>query len=74
MKNFYTPEEVSLFLNKLKMEIEADYVIMEATKPQTETLMTFQDTLEAIHTIGMKQGSLSGRMDTVSKFLDFFEI
>jgi hypothetical protein len=74
MKSIYSPEEVALFLEKLKREIQADYMIMEATKPENESLMTFQDTLNAVHEIGLKQGSLDGRMKVINQFMNFFEI
>ena len=74
MKIIYSPEELAEFLKKLKREIEADYMIMEATKPPHESLMTFQDTLNAVHEIGLKQGSLEGRMNVIDKLMDFFEL
>ncbi|MFY8160842.1 MAG: hypothetical protein ACOVNU_05890 [Candidatus Kapaibacteriota bacterium] len=74
MKSIYSPEELALFLEKLKREIEADYVIMEATKPPSESIMNFQDALNAVHLIGLKQGSLEGRMNVVNKLMDFFEL
>ena len=74
MKSVYKPEELAEFLKKLKREIEADYLIMEATKPENESLMTFQDTLNAVHQIGLKQGSLDGRMNVINEFMNFFEI
>jgi hypothetical protein len=74
MKSIYSPEELAIFLQKLKREIEADYMIMEATKPQDESLMTFQDTLNAVHQIGLKQGSLDGRMNVINQLMNFFEI
>ena len=74
MKSIYSPEEVAEFLKKLKREIEADYMIMEATKPENESLMTFQETINAVHQIGLKQGSLDGRMNVINEFMIFFEL
>ena len=74
MKSIHSPEELAEFLKKLKREIEADYMIMEATKPENESLMTFQDTLNAVHQIGLKQGSLDGRMNIINQFMNFFEL
>jgi hypothetical protein len=74
MKSIYSPEDIASFLEKLKREIEADYLIMEATKPENESLMTFDETLNAVHQIGLKQGSLDGRMNVINQFMIFFEI
>jgi hypothetical protein len=74
MKSIYSPEDIASFLEKLKREIQADYLIMEATKPENESLMTFEETLNAVHEIGLKQGSLDGRMNVINQFMIFFEI
>jgi hypothetical protein len=74
MKSNFTCLEIAEFLQKQKREIEADYFIMEATKPKSDEIDNMADCMAAIHDIGFRQGSLDGRMEIINKFLEFFEL
>ncbi len=74
MKSNFTCIEIAEFLQKQKRQIEADYFIMEATKPKCDDIDNMVECMKAIHEIGMKQGSLDGRMEIINSFLEFFEL
>jgi uncharacterized protein (DUF302 family) len=74
MKSVFSIIEIAEFLQKQKRQIEADYLIMEATKPKSGEIVDMVECMSAIHEIGFKQGSLDGRMEVINSFLEFFEL
>jgi hypothetical protein len=74
MKSLFTAVEIAEFLQKHKREIEADYLILEATNPKNDDINNMFECMNAIHQVGFKQGSIDGRMEIINSFLEFFEL
>ena len=75
MRTNFSETEIIIFLEKKKNEIVADEMIMKAiSRPNTDGDITFSEMLSAIHSIGLKQGNLEGRLDLMNELFSFFEL
>jgi len=75
MRTVFTEEEIKAFILKEKDLIVGENLLFDALhKPEHNVPANFTDGLNWMYKVGTDHGHLSGRIEILTKLLDFFEL
>lgn len=75
MKTSFRKEEIAQFLLRKKNELVADDIILSTMgKIEDGQDRSFSEMLKHIHSIGLKQGNMEGRLEMIDDLIKFFEL
>ena len=73
-ENMFTELDILKFIDKVRNQIQADNILHQLDDPRRnpDDCSTFTDALNKVHSMGLVQGSMQGRLDLLNDMFDYF--